>query len=344
MNPTSVTPPLQSKFSHHDIFAIMLPGFMALVGLYLLANKLGLIDLIVQDFKPTLQPKPEESSTVAENFNLFSAVAISMGILIASHMMGEILQMVSISFSKRIWKAYGDIPYFWIRLYHDESTTHQNPTADCRRCCFRLICFKILFHKQRMLHFLPHSTIKEILGYIAKDSELAANSKLNKDIVISYYPRIKGVAYMSPTFKELCELVKVKADMYRAYGTLSVFFCISSLILLQQNISHDEHHLAWLNATCMVIFAILSIDLFRRYQARTIEFFSYLFEGFLNTMKGDTQNNVQQLITHITNNDITSTAQDQVQLPQSPSAGSETPTDIPLNIDTTADSATPPTP
>lgn len=325
MNPASVTPPLQSKFSHHDIFAIMLPGFMALMGLYLLANKFGLIKLLIKDFMPpvTMDTSPSEVQI------LFSTVAISMGILIASHITGEVLQICSLYFSKAVWWAYGDIPYFWIRFYNarkknvQDHTTHCFEMCGCKTCCCGIFCCTRRRRMRRMRRFLPAATMMGILKYIEKDSGLPAGRALDRDIVTSYYPRIKGIAYMSPSFKELCEQVKVKSDMYRAYGTLSLFFCLSSLLLLQQNLKGNEHDLALLNLASAALFAGLSIDLFLRYRARTIEFFSFLFEGFLNSIKEESQGKGQQQISSETSKEvITSTeeSKNKMQLQQGKTA------------------------
>lgn len=274
MTPASFTAPFHSKFNNHDIFAVIMPGFLALIGCFLMMAIQGHTNSFRLLWKEYLALPPEQA--------VFVTISVSLGSLIMSHAVGEILQIFGQTFEAIHWHLYGCKPFFWI-LNTDKSTSEKIKIRG-----------KYKFYASR---FLPASTTKNIFLYIKEDSSIDITD-INISVIDSYYPRIKATTYHNPTYKMLCEQLTLKSHMYRGYLALSCFagtntFLLFIIATIEGNIYPI---IATAHFTFIMIFGVIVLS--RKIAQFHIEYNRFLYEGFLHEIKRSSSKQVLPLIAH----------------------------------------------
>lgn len=258
MSSSAVLDTLHNKLNSHDVFALILPGFVALISGILIAIKFGVAQKWYECYVTATSHITPLSS---KDSSLIIAIGILTGIFIASHAIGEILQALGHSFENIYWRARGGRPFYWII-------------------------------SERKRTFLPKSTIDAVISYLIRDSKEGGPN------LYAYYPRVKGITYHNPIFRTLCERLSIKEHMCRGYLTLAISWAIGISMICVNDFGRESHMTFLFDVTMLLNALYLAAILVTRMHYYKVSYTQFLYEGFVQEIKKETESTSAHAASH----------------------------------------------
>lgn len=259
------TSPVQSKFDHYDMLAVILPGLIFLAEIYFIYKCNG---DVMQLTKIETLPSP--------------SITKSIVLIVMAFYAGEGLQILGKMIEPALWKLHGGDPYYWIL-----PLSTRNKKTRKRIRCFRPTPSSIL--PSNTITFIRHRLLDNAKPLSCKSEPGTSRRKLTADILNGYYPRIRGTAYGTSFYKDTCISLLSKAHMFRGYGVVAIIGCLYTYFLVIRDcfsrisrdcICIDPSGISVSHILIALVASILTPAVIMRYRHYTIKYNRYLYEGF----------------------------------------------------------------